>query len=292
MLITTMESDHSSNFRIETASLDDMKWITGLYIEQGWNAGLKDYLGFHIADPLGYFIGLLNGKPLGCVSAVKFNTLGELGYLIVKKEYRGLGYGSKLYHHALNHLKGYNVRIDALLQSATNHERHNFKSYYQCCSLTGVVEKVQVSCQNIHPTNQIPFNKLVEYDSRYYGDERKHFLASWLGIATTTSLVYIDKNDEIQGLGVIRKSLRGYRFGPFYAESLDIAQALFFSLLQSLEDLVDNKCRIGIDPPCSNENAMKLAQMLKLELTYRYTAMYNKEAPMVNLSNVYCITIH
>lgn len=155
-----------------------------------------------------------------------------------------------------------------------------------------MVEKVQVSCQNIYPVSQILFNKLVKYYARYYGDERKHFLASWLGIATTTSLVYLKYNNDIQSLGTIRKSLRGYRFGPLYAKSLEIAQTLLFSLLQSLKDLVDNGCNTSIDPPCSNENAMKLAQKLKLEAKWRYTAMYNKEATKINLSNLYCIVVH
>lgn len=54
-----MSSHSRNNFRIESASLDNMKWITAMYIEQGWNAGLQDNLGFYLADSLGYFIGLL-----------------------------------------------------------------------------------------------------------------------------------------------------------------------------------------------------------------------------------------
>ena len=48
---------------------------------------------------------------------------------------------------------------------------------------------------------------------------------------TTNSLVYLD-NDTIQGFGTIPKGQEGYRLGPLYAESSDIAKQLIYSLYQ------------------------------------------------------------
>ena len=59
---------------------------------EGWNPGLNDAHCFYAADPQGFFVGELDGVPVGCVSAVRYGSgFGFLGLYIVKPEHRGQG---------------------------------------------------------------------------------------------------------------------------------------------------------------------------------------------------------
>ena len=52
---------------------------------EGWNPGLHDAQCFYAADPEGFFLGELDGAPIGCVSAVRYGSgFGFLGLYIVK----------------------------------------------------------------------------------------------------------------------------------------------------------------------------------------------------------------
>ena len=57
---------------------------------EGWNPGLDDAKCFYAADPNGFFLGELDGKPVGCISAVAYdNAYGFLGLYMVAPDYRG-----------------------------------------------------------------------------------------------------------------------------------------------------------------------------------------------------------
>ena len=52
---------------------------------EGWNPGLHDADPFFAADPDGFLIGLLDGEPIGCISAVGYQeNFGFIGFYIVK----------------------------------------------------------------------------------------------------------------------------------------------------------------------------------------------------------------
>ena len=74
---------------------------------EGWNPGLRDAECFYVADPKGFLLGELDGKPVGCISAIRYEEeFGFLGLYIVQPEYRGKGYGLKLWNAAMEYLAG------------------------------------------------------------------------------------------------------------------------------------------------------------------------------------------
>lgn len=63
-----------------------MEWAAA----EGWNPGLRDADSFYQADPEGFILALLDGRPAGSVSAVRYGQdFGFIGLFIVKPEYRG-----------------------------------------------------------------------------------------------------------------------------------------------------------------------------------------------------------
>jgi hypothetical protein len=82
----------------------------GLAIEwaaaEGWNPGLHDAACFHAADPGGFLVGSLGEEPVATISVVKYGaTFGFLGLYIVKKAFRGKGYGMQVWKAGLARLQ-------------------------------------------------------------------------------------------------------------------------------------------------------------------------------------------
>ena len=48
----------------------EVDWALQLAAAEGWNPGLFDAACFYQTDPAAFLIGLLQGKPAGCISAV------------------------------------------------------------------------------------------------------------------------------------------------------------------------------------------------------------------------------
>ena len=80
-------------------------------VEEGWNPSPNDAQAFYNTDTNGFFVGLLDNIPIACISAVSYGgTFGFIGFYIVKKEFRGKGYGSELLKRAEEHAKSKGCR--------------------------------------------------------------------------------------------------------------------------------------------------------------------------------------
>lgn len=70
--------------------------------KEQWRAGIKDAESILACDPTGSFVGELNGKPVGCLALIKYgDSFAFVGCFIVSEEYRGKGYGKKIYNAAM-----------------------------------------------------------------------------------------------------------------------------------------------------------------------------------------------
>jgi GNAT superfamily N-acetyltransferase len=66
---------------------------------EGWSPGFQDLSVYSAVDPNGIFIGVVDTKIVGCISAVRFedSDYGFIGYFIVQPEERRRGYGRLLF---------------------------------------------------------------------------------------------------------------------------------------------------------------------------------------------------
>lgn len=58
------------------------------------------------------------------------NSYGFLGFYIVKPEFRGRGYGLKLWQAGLKYLEGCNVGLDGVVEQQGNYMQSGFKLAY------------------------------------------------------------------------------------------------------------------------------------------------------------------
>src|SRR5690554_4370755 len=84
--------------------------------QEGWNPGLYDAQCYRAADAGGFLVGLLDDKPVATLSAVRYgDTFGFLGFYIVSPEYRGKGYGIRLWDAGMDYLAGRTIGLDGVV---------------------------------------------------------------------------------------------------------------------------------------------------------------------------------
>lgn len=85
----------SGRYRIRRMTVEEVDRIAIAWMrEAGWNPGLHAAATFHAADPEGFLMGLLEGEPIACLSAVAYGDhFGSFGCYIVRADPRGGGYG-------------------------------------------------------------------------------------------------------------------------------------------------------------------------------------------------------
>jgi acetyltransferase (GNAT) family protein len=89
-------------YEIKTAKRSELSLISGMAATEGWNPGLSDMQAFHAQDPEGFLIGWLDGKPVSCISVVRYpDNLGFLGFYIAIPEIRGTGLGLQIWEHGM-----------------------------------------------------------------------------------------------------------------------------------------------------------------------------------------------
>src|SRR6185503_13982845 len=96
----------SNDFRIRVMRREELTLPVDLAAAEGWNPGMNDADCFFAADPNGFLIGELDGKAVGCISAVSYaGRFGFVGLYIVRPAYRGCGFGNQLWQAALGRLR-------------------------------------------------------------------------------------------------------------------------------------------------------------------------------------------
>ena len=277
----------TKRYSIRNMSKEEVAKIVIEWAEkEGWNPGLYDVEAFYETDPKGFFVGLLGNEPISCISAVAYDdNFGFVGFYIVKPEYRGRGYGLKIWNEAILHLKPQNIGLDGVLAQQSNYMKSGFKLAYRNIRFEGKAENNNYKDKNIVRLTESSFKDLLTYDSKLFPVPRVNFLKSWLKQPGSTSFAAIE-NVMIKGYGMIRKCRKGYKIGPLFADNEHIAEKLFISLRSSIEEGVP----FYLDTPEPNPDAVILAEKHGMKRVFETVRMYTKQQPDINLKQVFGVT--
>ncbi len=250
---------------------------------EGWNPGLYDADCFFSADNYGYLIGELNGEPVGCISCVAYgDRFGFIGLYIVKPEYRGQGYGIKLWNDAISYLKDRNIGLDGVIEQQENYKKSGFKLAYRNIRFEATGNgKLAPS---IVPVSDIPLAQILEYDRKCFPADREIFMQNWLNMPNAVSMGKVE-NGVLQGFGVIRECGKGYKIGPLFADDERIAEDLYQSLTSQAIG-----AQVYFDVPEINLPAVAIAQRHNMKMVFETARMYTKEEPDVDLNRVFGVT--
>lgn len=276
-----------SNYVIRNMTIDEVETIAIEWAAaEGWNPGLHDYLAFYNADPNGFFIGLLNGVPIACISAISYEgKFGFIGFYIVKPGFRGNGYGLKIWNKGIEYLEHHNIGLDGVVAQQSNYAKSGFKFDYSNIRYEGRAFAAIIKSNNIIPYSNEYFNILAEYDNNFFPVSRREFLKHWYNLPDSATFLSIE-SDKISGYATVRKCRVGYKIGPLFAETTEIAESLF----ASCNNFAETGAPIYLDTPEVNYNAVSLAEKYEMKQVFGTARMYTKEKPNINVDRIYGVT--
>ncbi|HRZ86271.1 MAG TPA: GNAT family N-acetyltransferase [bacterium] len=253
---------------------------------EGWNPGLHDAGCFYAADPHGFFVGELDGRPVGCVSAVRYDDrFGFLGFYIVAPEYRGRGFGLRLFNEALRYMGARNCGGDGVLARIEDYRKLGFKPAYKNRRYQGRGaggRKIDTALEDIAAAD---FKRLAAYDGLIFPAKRHAFLKCWISQPDAKGYV-MSSGRAVSGCGVVRRCCRGHKIGPLFADGPAAAEKIFDALVSSIpagEELF-------FDAPEANPAAIALAERNGMRVVFETMRIYSSAAPAVPMEKVFGVT--
>ncbi|MDP3705504.1 MAG: GNAT family N-acetyltransferase [Legionellaceae bacterium] len=275
----------NKQYSIAQIKKHEMSIIISLAANEGWNPGLYDEKCFYQADPNGFFLGKLGDKVIAVGSGVKYkNEFAFFGLYIVEQAYRGRGYGMDLTKAIFQYMGDINIGLDGVPDMQNKYEKFGFKIAHYNARYCGKLKTYLLLNEAIVDMASIPLEVLFEFDRQYFPAQRDDFLKSWLAQPDSKALGYWQR-DKLLGYGVIRRCIRGFKIGPLFAKSPEIADALFLSLTAHA-----NGEEIFLDVIEDNIEAIRLVNRHGLEKVFTTARMYTKQQPNINIQHIYGIT--
>lgn len=276
----------SPNYKIRTMSRDEINIAIDWAACEGWNPGLYDADCFYAADPEGFLVGEFNKEPVATISAVKYGeTFGFIGFYIVKPDYRGQGYGIQIWNAGLKRLSGRNVGLDGVVAQQSNYKRSGFELAYRNIRYEGVSGGAPAENSEIINLSRVPFAAVEAYDQPFFPENRTRFLKSWLNQPERIALGVMHKG-RLSGYGMVRACRSGYKIGPLFADSPELAESLFVSLKAGVKP----EKPIYLDVPEMNRDAVVLAENHGMKLVFETARMYTGVFPDLPLNRLFGVT--
>ena len=253
---------------------------------EGWNPGLHDADCFHAADPGGFFVGMLGDEPIATISAVKYGeSFGFVGFYIVKPEYRGRGYGLRIWNAAIATLQGRNIGLDGVVDQQENYRKSGFALAYRNIRYQGAGGAAGQHDDDIVPLSTLAFDEIVRYDRAFFPDNRLRFLERWIAQRGVIAAGVLDQR-RLAGYGVMRPCRTGYKVGPLFADSPELAERLFGFLRAKVPVSVP----VFLDIPEVNRPALDLVERHAMSAAFETARMYTGEFPRLPIERLFGVT--
>lgn len=254
---------------------------------EGWNPGLYDANCFYGADPNGFLIGLLEDEPIAAISAVKYgDSFGFLGFYIVKPEYRDKGYGIQIWNAGLAYLRGRTIGLDGVVDQQSNYQNSGFRLAYRNIRYQGIGGGYfSMDSDIMQLSNPLLFDEIYAYDKLFFPDNRMQFLKCWINQPESTALG-IRQNGMLAGYGVLRIGRSGYKIGPLFANTPELAEQLFLALKAHAPE----GAPIFLDTPEVNSAAIDLAKRHNMIVAFETARMYRGESPDLPVNRLFGVT--
>lgn len=279
-----MVAAKSDDFSVRAMKYDDLEWALDAAAREGWNPGLNDADAFYAADPKGFFVGILNGRRICSLSAVRYGQhFGFMGLYIVDAEFRHQGYGWRIWQEGTKYLQGRCIGLDGVVEQQENYKKSGFQLSHRNIRFEGVAPTSP-------PVSVLPritsaeVKKIMKADLKDFGAERDTLLQVWLSSPHHFG-VYISNGSHISGYAVARQCRSGFKIGPLFAGTYAEAELLLMNLLT----LIPGE-KFYLDAPEVNKNACRLAETLDMRVVFETARMYTGQPPSIDMQRVFGVT--
>lgn len=270
-------------FTVRKATREEIDRVFDWAVEEGWNPGLNDPEVFYRLDPEGFFVGELDGQLVGSVSAIAYNRrFGFMGLYIVRRQYRGQGYGVDLWDTGMLHLRGRNIGLACPLAQQSYYGDIAFRTAFRSTRYEGIGGGPKPD--GLTDLRAVPIEKLADYDARRFPARREAFLAQWIHQPGATALGMV-RGGRIAGYGVLRPCRRGHKVGPLIAGTPAVAERILAALVAAVPSQ-----SIYLDVPAPNAEAVALAKNLRMHAVLETAWMFSAGMPRLDLAKTFGMT--
>ena len=279
-----------TDFKIRPATADEFRTAVDWAAKEGWNPGLDDLAPFHGTDPDGFIMGFLGDMPVSSISVVKYpDCFGFLGFYIVHPDHRGTGLGIETWNAGMAYLEGCTVGLDGVVQQQENYKKSGFVLAGRNVRHTGRATPLDANdvSLDIRTVGTDDLAAAGDFDAKHFPVRRDAFIRTWLTPGeggNRMSLIAI-RDGEIAGSATVRACRAGYKIGPLFAQTPEVAEALFVALSATAAGEA-----IWLDIPENNPAAVALAERHGLTEVFGCARMYHGEPPAMPWSEIYGVT--
>lgn len=278
---------NSESFTISNIRGGEINATTSLAAQQGWNVGPHDTECFFAADHDGFFAGKLGNTLVACIFGINYGTgFAYLGRYIVDAQYRGRGYGMKLWETAMHHIGDRPAALNAAPVMEKKYELAGFRTANRGARYTTISHKFEKPPQGIVPLKEVPFGDIRDFDRRFFPANRDNFLQTWLMMPESRGFASVDAKGRVNAYGQIRRFNTGWKIGPLFSTTPEAADLLY----EVLQGSVPENEPVVIDIALNNPNATSLASKHSMEKVFENARMYRGQVPDFDQSGIYSFT--
>lgn len=254
--------------KVRRMSLAELHQIIDWAAEEGWNPGLEDAAAFYAADPDGFFLNEVNGRPVAAVSVVNHSDkFAFLGLYLCRPEFRGLGYGLEVWRAGVAHAGNRCIGLDGVPDQQANYAQSGFSRQGRTVRYRGIVERrLEVA---IRPASGADISAIYAQDTAANGFCRIDFAAAWFQQTKTRQTLLLGQDEATCAFATYRMCREGVKIGPLHADTADRVKALLASVPEPFGD-----GPIMIDVPESAELLTKLLKEMGFEPIFETARMY------------------
>jgi hypothetical protein len=273
------------NIIIRTLKPDEIEIPVLWALQEGWNPGIHDAGCHYVVDPQGWFCAEKSGEIIGVVVGVNYDdTFSFGGFYIVKPEYRNHGMGLTLCSRMFEHVGDRNFGCDGVFDMQDKYiAKIGLKFAYRNIRWQGIGKPGGKT--DLITATDVPFDLLLAYDSLHFPAKRRSFLQKWIRQPEGVSLVKMNSEGFILGYGVIRRCFEGYKIGPLFADTLDVANEIFDALAGTVPGEI-----LFFDTPEPNTEAVRMATERGMTEVFGTARMYSKTFPNLPLHQIFGVT--
>ncbi len=275
--------------KFQKLDLQGVKTLVSWAKDEGWNPGPYDADVFFATDPNGFYGYFHEGSLIGGGSIVSYNKeFGFMGFFILKPEYRLHGIGRKLWYERRDTLlsrlnKDAPIGMDGVIAMQPFYKKGGFEISFRDERYEKFGMKFEID-KNISPILDADVTSTLAYDKQCFGFSRPQFMKPWLRLPGNKTFKYTE-GDKLKGFAIVRKSDKGYKVCPLFADNEMIAEELYKACLNSVSGEA-----LYIDIPVINEGAVNIVKKYNSTYVFECARMYYGTPPDVDVNKVFGIT--
>lgn len=212
---------------IAPMTLRDLAGVLDWAAAEGWNPGLDDAAAFYAADPTGFFLKRVDGRPAAALSVVNHSDkFAFLGLYICHPDFRGQGHGVDVWRAGIAYAGRRTIGLDGVPAQQANYEASGFVHAGETTRYTGRLPRA-VAGRAFDP-DDLP--TLLLQDRAASGISRPRYLTPWLAGAATRRTLVLGATGHVEAFATGRRCREGIKIGPLRAATADHALSLIAAL--------------------------------------------------------------